>query len=158
LAAGTGTSGLPAPDDRLRRWWGDPDQGRDAQLEAFHRDATRLASLLGGTAPDAGEIEALNRSVQEAATPVTGWAASILEDSADEYADVLDRTVQDQRDLNRVIVALTVAMGLAAVLLLFRPMATRIQLETTALRAAEREARENNERQIFRNQLVLGLE
>jgi diguanylate cyclase (GGDEF)-like protein len=158
LTEGTGTSGLPAPTAAMDRWWHDTDAQRADRLETFYDEATRLTGALGVMTVDPIEVEALNNSVQAAVVPVNGWAATILDEALDEYAAALDTSIQEQRDANQLLMALTAAMALAAVFLLFRPMAQRIQLETTALGEAEREARENNERQLFRNQLVLGLE
>ena len=158
LTAGTGTTGLAAPTGDMERFWNDPDPGRAALLETFHEEATRLTGLLRVDAVDTEAVAALNSSVTAAAVPGTGWAATILESALSEYTAELDQSLQDQRDTNQILVTLTVATALAAVFLLFRPLALRIQLETTALGEAEREARENNERQLFRNQLVLGLE
>lgn len=158
LTAGAGTSGLPVPSAAMDQWWDDTDTERADRLATFYDEATRLTGLLGVVTVDPEAVSALNNSVQAAVVPVSGWAASILDEALDEYTTQLDQAIQDQRDANQLLVALTVAMALIAVFLLFRPMGQRIQLETTALGAAEREARENNERQLFRNQLVLGLE
>jgi diguanylate cyclase (GGDEF)-like protein len=158
LTEGTGTTDLQGPTSRLRAFWEDPAEDRSEQATGFFDQANALSGFLGGATVEVSAIEELASAVDAAVDPVDGTVTAIYRDALDEYTAQVDRGIEDQRDFNQILVATTVALVAAAVLFLMRPMAQRIQLETTALLGAEREARENNERQLFRNQLVLGLE
>ncbi len=158
LTAGTGTSGLPGPTEEQRAFWDDPNRAYADTLQSFHEQANTLLGLLGTAQDDPESLTTVNDLIQAAADPRTGAAAGATEDAIAEYSDHLDGLVESQRSVDQALVALTVAMALIAILALFRPLGHRIQMETTNLRQAEREARENNERQLFRTSLARGLE
>jgi diguanylate cyclase (GGDEF)-like protein len=158
LTQGTGTSDLNGPSDDLREYWEDAAANRGTEVDAFFDQANALAGFLGGTTVDTAKIEELDNFIQAGADPIDGSVTLIYQDAIREYTNQVDDAIEAQRDFNRTLTAGTMLMVLAAVFLLLRPMAQRIQLETTALLEAERDARQNNERQLFRNQLVLGLE
>lgn len=158
LTAGTGTSGLPAPTASQRAFWEDPTNAYADTLETYHEQANTLLGLLGTAQDDPTSLATVNELIQATADPRTGAAAAAIEDALGEYSGHVDGLVEDQRGVNQALVALTVAMALTAILGLFRPLGQRIQMETTNLRQAEREARENNERQLFRTSLARGLE
>jgi diguanylate cyclase (GGDEF)-like protein len=158
LTEGTGTTDLDEPTGHLRAFWEDPAEDRAEQATTFFDQANALSGFLGGATVDVSRIEELATAVDTAVDPVDGTVTAIYRDALDEYTEQVTGGIEDQRAFNQILVASTLAMVAAAVLFLFRPMAQRIQLETTALLGAERDARENNERQMFRNQLVLGLE
>ena len=96
----------------MDRWWHDPDTERADRLATFHDEATRLTGLLGVVTVDP---EAVERAEQlgpgGGACPVNGWAASILDEALDEYTAQLDQAIQDQRDANQLLMALTVGHG-----------------------------------------------
>jgi diguanylate cyclase (GGDEF)-like protein len=174
LLEGTGATGMAGPNRELEAFWNDPEAERAEVLWDFHRTATELESLVDIPSDDGGageedpgaeagdpaddRIGLANDFVQSTATPGGGSVALFMDDAVTAYSERLDSVVNRQRELDQILVAATIAMALLALFGLFRPMAQRIQLETTALAEAERTQRENNERQVFRNQLVRGLE
>jgi diguanylate cyclase (GGDEF)-like protein len=158
LTEGKGTTGLSAPNRRLTVWWQSTGGSRVEEIDNFYDQANTLTGFLGSTGGNTEGVENLNTYLQAAADPLDGTVATVYEEAITEYTANLADEIDDQRATNQLLVALTGAMVLIAVFVLFRPMAQRLQLETTALLEAERVQRENNERQLFRNQLVLGLE
>jgi diguanylate cyclase (GGDEF)-like protein len=158
LTEGTGSTGLDDPTGGLEDFWFDGGQSRVDEVTEFHEQADALSGHLGGMNPDFEAIVELNGYVQTTADPVDGSVAAAYDEAVVAYSDQLDKEIERQREINQALVALTVSMVIIAVFVVFRPLGQRIQLETTALLEAERDARENNERQLFRNQLVLGLE
>jgi diguanylate cyclase (GGDEF)-like protein len=158
LTEGTGNSGLPDPPPDIDEWWFESGQDRVEEISDFHKEADALSGQLGGVSPDTAEIARLNGYIQTTANPIDGSVAMVYAEAVPEYTDYLDDQIERQREINQGLVALYVTMAAVVVFVIFRPLGQRIQLETTALLEAERGARENNERQLFRNQLVLGLE
>lgn len=74
------------------------------------------------------------------------------------YGEIVEGLVKAQQDVNLTLLLVGAVAAVAAALVLFRPMAQQIRLETTNLEQAERRARENNDRQTFRNDLRQSLE
>ena len=74
------------------------------------------------------------------------------------YAGHIAAEVKAQQIDTQLLIGFTLLTGFVMFLVLFRPMARSIHLETSQLEKAERIHRENNERQTFRNDLTQALE
>jgi len=81
-----------------------------------------------------------------------------LDKANSAYGTSIANQVRTQQNNNDIMIGLSIVTAIGMVLLLFRPMARNIHLETTQLEDAERMHRENNERQTFRNELSQALE
>jgi diguanylate cyclase (GGDEF)-like protein len=147
--------GDPSPD--VEALYFGPGTRLANEITSFTDQAERLPGLLEPEADPAPREELIGQ-MRASADPVNGNAGSGLEQAVALYSQKIDNAVDDQRRADQGLLLL---FGLAVgvmVFAVFRPMANSIQLETTNLREAERDHRENNERQTFHNQLNQALE
>lgn len=156
LSEGRGESGLERPSAAIRGQW------EKYQLESksidFIEQAENLPNLLAPSRED--ERQTTIAFIVAAADPVKpeSLASSLDQVTAEGFAEQVDAKVAEKRSTNQAILVTGVGYLFFAIFVLFRPMARRIQQETTQLREAERIHRENSERQTFRNQLNRALE
>lgn len=81
-----------------------------------------------------------------------------LDKANSAYGTSIANQVRTQQNNNDIMLGLSIIVTIGVVMMLMRPMARNIHLETTQLEDAERMHRENNERQTFRNELSQALE
>lgn len=157
LSEGKGDSGLTAPTGAIEALWTNPNDRFADKVADFWAQANTLGGILDGEANEQTRTDTFN-DVSAAADPVTGELTDGFERAIPLYAERVDTLVDAQRVANQWYLVIYVSLAAFVVLLLLRPMARQIRLETTALREAERVHRENNERQTFRNRLNQALE
>jgi diguanylate cyclase (GGDEF)-like protein len=156
LVEGTPGPGLPArrPNDQLERLYRGSDTKLDQKVRAV-ASAGQIIADLSGASDVAAEERAKQLLVLESLESDT---VSGLEEAVRIYAQENSALTDRQRELNAFLAVTATAVGLMMVLLLFRPMAQSIAMETGQLEEAERRQREISERQSFRNDLAQALE
>jgi diguanylate cyclase (GGDEF)-like protein len=143
-----------APDEALRLLY----TGSDTRVE---QDVNEIANAglivadFSGTDPTHREQRAVQIAELNSLVPDT---AAELEQAVTLYANKNQQIIDDQFTLSTSLLLLAIAAAMFVVLVLFRPMARSIHMETSHLEEAERSHRENNERQTFRNDLSKALE
>lgn len=143
---------------------GPADAALAPQLEELYLGSGELADRVdefGGAAEALATGVVENEEASEELLDVLGKAPGLVADldqAVAIYSSELARVLDEQRDAMFLRVAVSVAILALLVLVLFRPMARKIQQETTQLEAAERLQRENSERQSFRNDLFKALD
>lgn len=156
LVEGTPGPGLPArrPNDQLERLYRGADTKLDQKVRGIASAGQIIADLSG-----ASEVAADERAKQLLVLEnLEDDTVSGLEEAVRIYAQENAVLTARQREINAVLIVTGVAIGLVMVLVLFRPMALSIAVETGQLEEAERRQREISERQSFRNDLVQALE
>lgn len=141
-----------ALDPRLDQLFNQPDRLNNTVEELGGQGHSLAQDLLG---PDKTQeritvLRAMSLRVDDATKGLTK--------ALDYYTKDINAEIETMQTNNAVFIAWTLLMTVAVTLVLFRPMARNIHLETSQLEDAERVHRENNERQTFRNDLSHALE
>ncbi len=157
LSMGKGGSGLAAPSGAIEEFWTTPADRFADEVNDYWAEANTLGGVLDGQLNEGTRLDILDY-MSTASDPSDGELTDGFERAIALYADRVDDLVAQQRVANRWYLAIYAILTVFVVLVLLRPMARQVRLETTALRRAERVHRENYERQTFRSTLNQALE
>ncbi|MEZ5207033.1 MAG: sensor domain-containing diguanylate cyclase [Acidimicrobiales bacterium] len=132
----------------------DGDAGLNAQVYGIADDADAVAALAERVGPGDEQLAGPASSIVERA-PETAQQVNAV---TALYDGELDDAIDEQRQAQTITVVIAVILAIVLVAAVFQPMARQISNETASLEEAERQHRENNERQTFRNDLRQALE
>ena len=138
------------------------------ELDALFNAEGNLDEEVFRIADDADDVAALAERVEPGDTLMGDAVIRIAEqvpdtattmaEATDLYTDELQQAIEDQRRSQTLTLIVAVGLSVVLVALVFQPMARQIRNETNSLEDAERQHRQNNERQTFRNDLRQALE